>query len=418
MPEIDQSKEQPAVIAPARFVDVQQILHKGEPMMLIRDPEGLLEEPILISLPMFIVLSMLDGERDIQGVQAELTRLSGGQIIPTDDISQIVDALDECFLLHNERSMVKRREILRHWNDQPTRPASHAGAAYPGEAGECRTFFDELFHGLARDHEAAGGRHPRGLIVPHIDFRVGGRAIARGLARLDAAQPADLYVILGVAHQPTQNLFTLTDKPFETPLGLVETDRDAAAKLVQLYGADRLDGSFGHRYEHSVEFAAVGLRHWHGPEAPFKILPVLCSSMMELMMEGAPSPMGAPLVSEFIGALRRLIEEYPGRVCVIASVDLSHVGMKFGDERGVDELRAQTIRAADEKMLASVLAHDPEAFFETFKPDHNARNVDAVTAVYVMLHALAKGEAEQVVYEQWKEEPTDSMVTYASLAIY
>ena len=60
----------------------------------------------------------------------------------------------------------------------------------------------------------------------------------------------------------------------------------------------------------------------------------------------------------------------------------------------------------------------PEQFFDHFRADGNARHVDAVTAVYVMMHALGKGRVEQIAYDQWREEATDSMVTYASAAIY
>jgi len=52
------------------------------------------------------------------------------------------------------------------------------------------------------------------------------------------------------------------------------------------------------------------------------------------------------------------------------------------------------------------------------RPDANGRNVDAVTAVYVMLHALGPGRGKLIDYQQWHERETDSMVSFAGLALY
>jgi len=106
-------------------------------------------------------------------------------------------------------------------------------------------------------------------------------------------------------------------------------------------------------------------------------------------------------------------------VCVSwASVDLSHVGLKFGDERGIDDLRAQSIEAADRSMLELIRSADAEAFFNHFRPDHNLRNVDAVTAVYVLLHVLGMARGELIDYQQWREAATDSLVSFAGMSMY
>lgn len=402
---------------PVRYVDAVQIEHQGQPLILIRDPESLNPDTLAVSLPFFLVLSLLDGRRGAPEIQEMLREATGGQLIAAEDINSIVAQLDEFYLLENGRAAERRAALRAEFDTLQVRPASHAGTAYPADADECAQMFDGLFDALAfGDGDAP---RPRGLVLPHIDLRVGGRTLAEGFSRLDPARPARLYIILGVAHQPAKNTFTLTDKDFDTPLGLVETDRDAAARLRQLYGAGRLDGDYAHKTEHSVEFQAVTLKYFHYTHPGFKILPLLCGSLHEdvALADGAPAL--RPDVGEFIAALRTLIDEYQGDVCILSSVDLSHVGKKFGDERGVDELRASFIRAADERMLERVEALDAEGFFDHFRPDANARNVDAVTSVYVMLHVLgSQGRGERIAYQQWKEEETDSMVTYASVALY
>ena len=402
---------------PLRYVEAYQIEHEGQPMVLVRDPEGLCPEALAVPLPLFLIMSLLDGRHGTEAIQQNVARITGGQTVPTEDIERIVGELDELYLLQNERSTERRRELEQEFAELTVRPASHAGGAYPLEHEECLKMFDGFFEGLLAPPKKEGAR-PRGLVAPHIDFRVGGKCLAEALATLDPENPPRLYIILGVAHHPAKNLFTLTDKHFETPLGLVETDAEAAGRLRELYGAERLDGEYVHRHEHSVEFQAVALKYLHRG-AEFKILPILCGPLHEVMTHAsAPAPTERAHVGEFIAALRQLIEEYQGDVCIISSVDLSHVGQKFGDEQGIDEARLQTVREADEAMLELVEALDPEGFFNHFRVDANARNVDAVTAVYVMLHALGAGRGERINYQQWHETETNSMVTFAGVAIY
>ena len=399
-----------------RPLEAVQIEHEGRPYILLSDPEGLLEEQIVVPVPFFVILGMMDGTSEVTDIQQELLEVTGGQIVPSDMIQQVVEEADRLYLLDNERAHERREEIERAYAASPTRRASHAGISYPDDPDECAHFFGELFNGLMTGGQGSAPGRVRGLIVPHIDYRVGGRTIARGFASLDPERPARLYVILGVAHAPTANLFTVDDKDFETPLGTVTTDRDAVARLRELCGAERLDGAAAHRTEHSVEFAAVALRHLHG-EAPVAIVPVLCGSLHEALHDGV-KPGEIEEVRVFVDALRQLIEEYGGDVCVVASVDMSHVGLKFGDAEDVDDTRAEEVRQADMEMIDRIHAMDAEGFFDHFRADCNARNVDAVTAVYVLLKTLGAGEGRLIEYDQWREEETGSMVTYASMAIH
>ena len=126
-----------------------------------------------------------------------------------------------------------------------------------------------------------------------------------------------------------------------------------------------------------------------------------------------------PQVARFVQGLRAVMDAHEGPVCLLASVDLSHVGRKFGDPQGITPERIEQVHSADARMLQRLSALDAEGFFDHFRPDANARNVDAVTAVYVMLQALGThGHAQLLDYRQWIEEQTDSMVSFASLAVY
>jgi hypothetical protein len=374
------------------------------------------------------MMSLMDGSRDDAGIQAAILEESD-QLVPQDAIRDFIDELDRALLLDNGRAAEQRESIRRAYAELPSRPAAHAGSSYPDDPVRLTRAMDELFHRALRPPDDGSAPSapphrpsaPRGLVVPHIDIRCGGVCMARGFDALRRpGQPLPTrYIVLGVAHHATPGLYTLTEKDFETPLGTVRTDREMTGRLKAHCGEQLLDGELAHKREHSVEFAAVFLKHLHRDQEDFSIVPILCGSLHE-ELEGAPGrrPIEREDVAGFCRALSALREEFGPSLCIIASVDLSHVGLKFGHAEGVDPLGARIIRSADRAMLERIEAGDPEGFFDHFRPDANGRNVDAVTAVYTLLHALGEGTAELIDYDQYVEAPTQSLVSFASLALY
>jgi AmmeMemoRadiSam system protein B len=402
-----------------RYCEAIPVQYDQDVVVVLRDPEQLFGETMAVALPMFMIMTLFDGRRDLRDIQAEIQR-QFKELIPLENIEAMVRELDEFYLLDNERSMIRREDLEREFARMSTRPAAHAGMAYPDEPTELGKFLEEFFRHAEGPREASlPDRAPRGLITPHIDLRQGGPCMAWGFHQLRVPAPPELYVILGVAHHPSKNLYTLTSKDFETPLGPARVNREAAERLKALYGANKLDGEYAHKFEHSVEFQAVFLKHLHR-DGDFSILPILCGSLgEEVEAQDHNPPIQRPEVGEFCRSLRTVVDEFGPRVCIIAGVDLSHVGLKFGDPKGVDQFKADLVRAADLRMLDLAAACDPEAFFDHFRADRNARHVDAVSAVYTMLHALGgSGEGKLLRYDQYREGPTQSLVSFASLAIY
>lgn len=403
-------------VRPIEAIPIEQ---EGQRMVVLRDPEDLFSDPLVMPMPAFAITTLFDGTRDAQEAQQAIMSQTR-QMVPLDQIEGLLEQLDAAYLLENDRAQRRREEVQAAFAELASRPAAHAGGAYPEDPGELITAMDGYFKG-ARGPEPARPipeRTPRGLVTPHIDIRQGGTCLAWGFHELRGPEPPELYIILGVAHCATPNLYTLTGKDFETPLGPARVHGGAVARLRELYGAERLAGEYAHKNEHSVEFQAVFLKYLHRDDHPFRIVPLLCGSFGEEMggPEGPPRDLAA--IGDFIGALETLIKEFGPRVCVIAGVDLSHVGLKFGDAEPVDDLKAGLVEAADRRMLAAAEARDAEAFYDHFREDGNARNVDAVSAVYTMLHALGPGEANLLRYEQYREHETHSLVSYASMALY
>ena len=86
--------------------------HQGQQLILIRDPLGLVQEGKAIQVPLYQLMIMLDGTRDIRGLQMELMRSQGGLLIGADEILKILDNLDDSFLLDSERFRSARNGII------------------------------------------------------------------------------------------------------------------------------------------------------------------------------------------------------------------------------------------------------------------------------------------------------------------
>ena len=151
-------------------------------------------------------------------------------------------------------------------------------------------------------------------------------------------------MVLGVAHQYCRRRFALTCKDFETPLGVVPTDRSYVDQIASLAGRDLFEDELSHRTEHSIEFQVVFLQYVLGGRRDFTIVPILVGSFHDLMERGV-DPIDDPEVSRFVQALRAAESASGKRVAYIGGIDLCHVGPEFGDPSPVDpELQEQVRR--------------------------------------------------------------------------
>ncbi len=110
----------------------------------------------------------------------------------------------------------------------------------------------------------------RGVLSPHIDFHRGGSVYTWSYKELVENTQADTFVVLGVAHQYCRRRFALTSKDFETPLGLVPTNRSYLDSIVAMVGRDYFDDELAHRTEHSIEFQVVFLQYLLGGRRDFR----------------------------------------------------------------------------------------------------------------------------------------------------
>ena len=256
----------------------------------------------------------------------------------------------------------------------------------------------------------------RAIISPHIDFQRGGPVYTWAYKNLVEQSDADVFVILGVAHQLCKRRFVLTRKDYATPLGVVPTDGEYVDRLAEAAGSHLFDDEITHRSEHSIEFQAVFLKHVMG-ERPFAIVPILVGSFHDLMERGV-DPITDPEVSRFIEALRGTERARGRKVAYIGGVDLCHVGPEFGDPDPVDEGFQIRIRSFDHEMLRRAEAVDPAGWFQTAVEVADRWRVCGLAATYTMLHAVGPCRGKLLKYDQAIDERKTCCVSFASMVFH
>jgi AmmeMemoRadiSam system protein B len=211
--------------------------------------------------------------------------------------------------------------------------------------------------------------------------------------------------------------FCLTRKDFLTPLGTLNVDRELIDAIQSRCPDDLFKDEGAHRSEHSIEFQCVFLRYLYPEPIPIKIIPILSGSFHEAIEKGI-SPMEFKSIRQFIEALTEAIYSLGKRVCYIASADLSHVGLQFGDQEGVGEYDLRILAEEDQGMLGYVEKVDGEGFFSSIMNERDRRRICGLPAIYAMLHSLGAKEGKVLKYGQAFTHETRSVVSFASLAFY
>ena len=162
-----------------------------------------------------------------------------------------------------------------------------------------------LGHPLASVEPPAG--RVEAVLVPHGGIFFAGPLIAAGARALASSRPG-LVVILAPNHTglgPRVSVYP--GGAWETPLGRVEVDAEAARLLAEASGAEL--EQWAHIYEHSVEVVLVVLQYVLG--GGFRVVPVVVLDQSRESMEG------------LVEALLGLRGERGDKMVVVATSNLS-----------------------------------------------------------------------------------------------
>jgi MEMO1 family protein len=218
------------------------------------------------------------------------------------------------------------------------RPPAVAGQFYEGDGAALARqveacFLDPRGPGELPPHHRSIDRSIRAAIVPHAGYRYSGPIAARAFLELAKQRPAPVVLILGVDHQGAGAPFALSDRPWTTPLGRVDVDRDLVRALTRppITVDERAHGP-----EHSIEVELPFLQY---VEPNPRIVP--------LMVRHAPFE----TLRRVAAGVRTAIA---GReVLLIASTDFSHY------------VPAETARRLDRLAIEAILRRDPRGLYET-----------------------------------------------------
>jgi AmmeMemoRadiSam system protein B len=217
-------------------------------------------------------------------------------------------------------------------------------------------------------------------------------------------------VILGTGHEPLANCFALSRKNFETPLGLVAADNDFIEELTSRCSLDLLADEFAHRREHTIEFQTLFLSLLL-PDV--RIVPILCSFAVEELEQRSRD------ILTMVYSRRETLDSYPHPVCLVSSVDLAHIGPRYGDPF---QPHAGTVREheeADRQLLETMAAADADTFANTLVRERNRRRICGLPPLYTMLKTLESTvEGELLRYDYTEVDGEGSFVTFGSMAFY
>ncbi len=195
-----------------------------------------------------------------------------------------------------------------------------AGSWYPADAGELAKQIDAM---LAKAPLAKPCKDPLALILPHAGYIYSGKTAAAGYRVIGATGKSNLQpkliVILGPSHYTAFRGCSLIDVDYyETPLGRVKINRDAAAALSRDSLFKKNAPAF--EREHSIEIHLPFLQRIFGGRLSrdVQVLPVLVGDM-----DDGEAKKAARKIAEATARYNPFF---------IISTDFTHYGPNFGYE--------------------------------------------------------------------------------------
>jgi AmmeMemoRadiSam system protein B len=382
------------------------------PGVLFRDPLRYTEEILLIPPILAAGLSFFDGESTGLDVQAYLSKLTG-QLIPSEIVQSLIDALQQNGFLESEEFEQKRIERHAEFAGSSIRLPAHSGTGYPDRENDLRAKLDEYLQGNLME----APQPILGLAAPHVSPWGGWQSYAAAYGRLSGSIKQLLVnktiVLLGTSHYGEPERFGMTRKPFVTPLGTLKPDIELTNWIVSRAGDSIVMEDYCHSIEHSIEFQCVFLQQVLGSD--FKILPILCGPFATSLYTGEP-PEKDDKVIRFFDALGEMAELYSSRLFWTLGIDLSHIGRRYGDQISARAGQGEMLEVEeqDRERLKHVCLGDTEEFFDLVRPERDRLKWCGFSPLYTFLSSVQNVQGRVLRYDQWNIDE-ESVVSFAAL---
>ena len=148
-----------------------------------------------------------------------------------------------------------------------------AGQFYPGTKNELEEMIDSCIqHKFGPGNQIQNDERIYGVISPHAGYVYSGPTACHSYKAISSKNP-ELVIILGPNHFGVgKDVATMVDAQWETPLGLVEVDSEAAREIANNSKYIEID-EFSHSRDHSLEVQIPMLQSIFSQK--FKILPII-----------------------------------------------------------------------------------------------------------------------------------------------
>ena len=391
-------------------------IKQGEDQYIVLwDPTGLGKEKLVLPLNYFFIVQHFDGEHSLMDIGALYLKRFGEFLLPA-KVEQLVADLDQKLFLEGERAESARMQVRNEYRQAPLRRSVFAGRSYEADGVKLKKQIEGFFtSGEGPDFKPSEnkGKPIKGLVVPTYDLKQAGPVYAWAYKELQEADQPDLHIVIGTAYAGLANLFAVTDKDFETPLGVVRVDQPILSQL-----KDRFPESFEedvcHQAEHAIEFQLPFLQYLVGDKRPFTIVPILCSfSALDLS-----DPAGSHSVEAFLTGLRDIVAGCGRSYCVIAAGELAHLGLRYGDKEPPTDFSFHRSMQHDLEMLKHVEECNPGAFATYIQKEQDRRRISGFAPIYSLMQLIQAGKGQVLRYDRGISDQYNSTVTYASMAFF
>jgi len=144
------------------------------------------------------------------------------------------------------------------------------------------------------------------------------------------------------------------------------------------------------------------------------MVPILCGNLQMTLSEYSRRAYREK-AGAFLEALKETLKHRREEALLVAGVDFSHIGPKFGHDRPAQHLKGLS-EAHDRALLNALTALDADSFWEESGRVKDQYNVCGFSALACLLEVLPPCKGRLLGYEMWHEEATRSAVGYAAMA--
>ena len=398
-----------------RNLQFSPIKEGDEQYMVLWDPSGLSKDKLVLPLNYFFIIQHFDGEHSLQDIVGLYLKRFGEFLMPN-KVEQLVADLDQKLFLEGDRIKAVKQQVRDLYRQNPLRSATFAGRNYEGDGAKLTKQIESFFtskEGPDFKPSEHRGKKIKGLVVPTYDLKQAGPIYAWAYKELQEAAQPDLYVVIGTAYAGLDNLFSVTDKDFETLLGVVRSDQAVMSKIKEHFPM-LFEEDLCHQAEHAIEFQLPFLQHIVGLKKPITIVPILSSfSALSLSDQHVRQS-----VEGFLDGLRDILTGSGRDYCVIAAAELAHLGMRYGDKEPPTDFSFHRSMQHDLEMLKPVEDRKPDEFTNYIIKENDQRRISGFAPIYSLLRLIDAESGQVLRYDRGITDQYNSTVTYASMAFF